>query len=178
MNTGNHQYGPDTHGNGHSPRILIVYYSRTGNTKKVAEDLVKALGCDVERIIDTKKRTGPLGYLFAGRDAGKSSLTKIEEPKRDPSSYDLVLIGTPVWNDSVSTPIRTYLSMQKNKIASVAFFLTQLGNDRKAFDEMQKILNRPPIATLQLTKVQSLDVSDYKDKIGVFLRQLDSGTSK
>ena len=119
-----------------SSNILVVYYSRTGKTKNVAEDLVKSLRCDVEQIIDTKKRGGPIGFLSAGKDAGQGNLTTIEEPKFDPSKYNLVIIGTPVWNDTVSTPVRTYLFMHKEKIANAAFFLTQDRKESETFGEM------------------------------------------
>jgi flavodoxin len=33
-------------------KILVVYYSSTGNTRKIAEELVDALKCEIEEIID------------------------------------------------------------------------------------------------------------------------------
>lgn len=47
---------------------LVVFYSRTGNTKKVAEALARELKCDTDEILETKSRKGILGYIFAGRD--------------------------------------------------------------------------------------------------------------
>jgi flavodoxin len=168
----NRQAEPISQGSEKPMKILVVYYSRNGKTMKVAEDLVKTLGCDVERVIDTKKRTGPLGFLSAGKDAGKGSLTMIEESKHDPSGYDLLIIGTPVWNNTVSTPIRTYLSMHKDKIAKAAFFLTQQRKESEAFGDMQKVLGKPPVATLQLIRIQSLDRTEYQEKIGNFVSLL------
>ena len=52
-------------------KTLVVLYSRTGTTKKVGEEIAAALKADVEEIIDTKKRSGPIGYVQAGRDAMK-----------------------------------------------------------------------------------------------------------
>ena len=43
-------------------RSLVVYYSRTGVTKKVAEAISRKLGSDVEEIIDQRDRSGPKGY--------------------------------------------------------------------------------------------------------------------
>ncbi|MEI8008008.1 MAG: hypothetical protein WCI00_00755 [bacterium] len=37
-------------------KILVVYYSRTGMTKKLALSITDMLGADSEEIIDTKKR--------------------------------------------------------------------------------------------------------------------------
>ncbi|MBE3088681.1 MAG: flavodoxin family protein, partial [Actinobacteria bacterium] len=46
-----------------SRNILVVYYSRTGTTRKVAEYITKQLGADMEEIIDMKKRSGIWGFL-------------------------------------------------------------------------------------------------------------------
>ena len=54
---------------------LVVFYSRTGTTKKVGEALADLLQCDSEELIDTKKRKGPLGFLRSGRDATRNKLT-------------------------------------------------------------------------------------------------------
>ena len=178
MTSENHQAEPISHSSEKSMQILVVYYSRSGKTKKVAEDLVKILGCDVEQVIDTKKRAGPLGFLSAGKDAGQGSLTTIEGTKYDPSGYDLLIIGTPVWNNTISTPIRTYLSMHKDKIANAAFFLTQQRKESDAFGDMQKVLGKPPAATLQLIRVQSLDRTEYQEKIDTFVSLLSPYRSK
>ncbi len=44
---------------------LVVHYSRTGTTKKVAEKLAFLLKCVSEEIHDTTNRKGKLGWLRA-----------------------------------------------------------------------------------------------------------------
>ena len=50
-------------------KILVVYFTRTNTTKKIAETLGNKLGADVEELKDNKNWSGPLGYLRAGRAA-------------------------------------------------------------------------------------------------------------
>ena len=71
---------------------LVVYYSRTGNTRKLAKIIAEKLKADIEEIEDSTSRSGPLGWLRAGRDAGLKSLTKLKPLKKDPSNYDMVII--------------------------------------------------------------------------------------
>ncbi len=115
-------------------KILVVYYSRTGNTKKVALNLAKKINADCEEIIDLKERNRIIiGWLVSGKDATMKKMTEIEF-KKDPSKYDLVIIGTPVWSWTVTPAIRTYLS--ENKFKKVAFFCTNGGQFGKTFESL------------------------------------------
>jgi flavodoxin len=77
-------------------KALVVFYSRTGVTKEITKSLSNALKCDLEEIIEKRKRTGMLGYLRSGFDAKLGRLTVIEEPKKDSASYDLVVVRRPI----------------------------------------------------------------------------------
>ena len=41
-------------------RVLIVYYSRSGNTRRVAQQLAFDLGADLEEIVDPTNRPRPV----------------------------------------------------------------------------------------------------------------------
>ncbi|MDD5254095.1 MAG: flavodoxin [Candidatus Nanoarchaeia archaeon] len=149
-------------------KTLIVYYSKTGNTKKVAEELNKQIKADVEEIIDTKKRSGILGWILGGRDAVRNKLTKINPIKYNPEDYDLVLIGSPVWGFKVVPAIRTYLT--ENKFKQVAFFCTMDGSgDEGTFKSMEEI-SKKPIATLAV-KSKELEQNILADKIKEFIEK-------
>lgn len=132
-------------------KVLLVYYSRTGTTKKVAEKICKLAGCDVEEIVDTKDRSGVVGYLVSGKDATLKKLTQLKETIKNPNEYDLVIIGTPVWAFTMSTPIRAYITDNKDKLKNVAFFCTQgsSGSDG-TFKDMEKLCELKPTALLEL----------------------------
>ena len=60
-------------------RSLVVFYSRTGNAKFVAENVASELGEDNEEVTDLKNRRGRLGFLKAGYDANRCKETTIEK---------------------------------------------------------------------------------------------------
>lgn len=106
-------------------KILVVYYSRTGTTKKVAQDIASKLKADIEEIIDKKDRSGLAGLEACDKDAKSEKLTELAEMKTNPKDYDLIIIGTPVWDSTVSTPVRTYLVKYKASLpGKIAFFTT------------------------------------------------------
>jgi flavodoxin len=153
-------------------RALIAYYSRTGNTKALAREIRVTLGGDLEEIVDRTNRRGILGYLRSGRDGWLNRRSKLAPTAVDPSAFDLVVIGTPVWSASLSSPVRTFLLDHAKTLPAVAFFCTMggRGSDR-VFQQMEAICGKPPIATLARTERQ-LAVSDLPDAVVAFASRL------
>jgi flavodoxin len=77
--------------------ILVVDYSRSGNTHDVAKAISRGCCADLERIHDERSRAGLWGYLRSAREALKQKPGHIRRPKHDPADYDLVVLGSPVW---------------------------------------------------------------------------------
>ncbi len=153
-------------------KILVIFYSRSGKTKKIAEAISEILKCDKEEIFDIKNREGIVGFLSAGSDANLRRLTAIKEIKNNPSLYDLVIIGTPIWSSNISTPIRTYLFSYKEEFKKVAFFCTRLGSDaEKVFADMKNLSQKIPITLLALTS-REVARDQYMQKVKEFIKNL------
>lgn len=101
---------------------LVVYYSRTGNNRTIAESIANQLSADIDEIVDKKNRQGRLNWLRAGRDSRGRKLTEIEYQK-NPQDYDTIIIGAPIWAWNPIPPLRTYLQEVDLKEKRVAFFI-------------------------------------------------------
>lgn len=155
-------------------KTLIVYYSRTGTTRKIAENISKALNADIEEIIDLKNRKGIIGYIMAGRDAMKNRLTRIKPIDKKPSKYDLIIIGSPVWAWSLSAPVRTYVHQNKPymKGKKFAYFCTMGGSGfEKLFAQLEELTGQRSIATLTLTTKEVVK-NQYKEKVKDFVEKI------
>ncbi len=138
-----------------APKILVVYYSRSGTTQGIAKVLSAKLNCSIEEIVEPKGRAGFLGYWRSIIEARRKQPANILPAKNDPSLFDLVIIGSPVWAWSVSSPVRAYLAMNKARLPDVAFFCTfGGGGSETAFAQMQDIVGRPPRTTCAITARQ------------------------
>ena len=132
------------------PKILVVYYSRSGITHKIAEALCEALTCEREEIVEDGSRAGLFGYMRSLVEARQKRPSVIAAAKRDPSSYDLVVVGTPVWGWPVSSPVRAYLIGNRDRVHDVAFFCTLGGaGSANAFTQMRGITGKTPRARLR-----------------------------
>lgn len=133
--------------------ILVVYFSRTGHTKTVAEAMASQLNADCEVVVDTKKRTGFWGALVGGKDAALKKETVIEKPIKSVSAYDLIIIGTPVWAANMTPAIRTYIKENKNQIKSAAFLACSGGKTpQTVFRTLETALGQKPIATIGVSE--------------------------
>jgi len=161
-----------------SRNILVVYYSRTGSTRKVAEYITKQLGADMEAIIDMKKRSGVGGFVLGGRDALGRKETKISEIKIDPSNYELVIIGSPIWAGNMPPAIRTYLNKYKANINSVAFFATSGGLSQvKIFEEVKSLLGKELISLMRICTKELKDDSVFNAKLSSFIKSITQKNS-
>jgi flavodoxin len=153
-------------------KALVVYFSRTGNTRNLGRLIADGLGADVDEITERKSRLGILGYLRSGREAWLKRRADVFPSGVDPSAYDLVVVGTPIWNMSLSSPARTYLADHAKALHSVAFFCTMGGSGSpRVFRQMQEACGKEPLATLARTERQ-LASSDLPDAITTFVSHL------
>jgi len=156
-------------------KCLLVFYSRTGNTKKIAESISTEMNCEYEEIIDTKKRKGfIIGFVKSGFAATREKLTVIKETQKDPNLYDVVILGTPIWNKRMTPAIRTYITENKNRFKSVAFFCTMGGRGGpETFKSMAKLCEKTPVSTLSIIK-KDIKNELHRDDIKNFSRQFTS----
>jgi flavodoxin len=158
-----------------SMRILIVYFSRTGHTKRLAERLARELGTSSTAITERRSRRGFFGYQRSLIEAVTGRDATIDKLRNQPREHDLVLIGTPIWGWHLSSPVRAFARQHAKALRHVAFFCTMGGSgDRIAFAELQRLVGHRPLATLALTEheLTSMSTGEVKAKIDRFVSRL------
>jgi len=146
-------------------RTLVVYFTRTGNTRFAAESIAAELGADLEEIIDLKSRQGKLGWLSAGKDAMWGSETQIAPNKISPNGFDLIVIAQPVWAWSPTPAVRTYLNKNNLSGKKVALFFSNI-DLRKAVEKTKALMpNSTFVGELALPAKGFEDKEEMKKKI-------------
>ena len=156
-------------------KTLVVYYSRTGKTRFVAEKVASELKADIEEIVDLKNRNGRLGFLKAGYDATRGNETKIREIKKSPREYDFIVVGTPVWNSRPASAISTYLKRIDLAGMKVAVFCTNDGmGEEKAVERTKALVtNGNIVGALAVSRV-FVDQEGNESKISEWCSKLIS----
>lgn len=137
---------------------LVVFHSRSGHTRRVAQALAARLKADIDEIVPLHPHgDNPVGYAQCALESVAALTPAIVAPVKDPSRYGLVVVGTPIWFWSLSSPVRTWLVQQHDALAKarVALFCTMGGSGATiAFARMGALAEREPEATLALTQSQ------------------------
>lgn len=111
-------------------RTLIVVYSYSGNTQRVAETLQEQTGGDLLRINTRRDYLGGMAAMAVQtrleRATGLLPALDVELP--DLERYDTILIGGPVWSYTVATPLSRFLSQMDFTGKTVAPFWTDAGS--------------------------------------------------
>ena len=98
-------------------KVLVVYYSASGNTKRVAEDIAETAGGDLFEITPAEPYTSDdLNWTNSDSRVSREHddeslrdvpLTTTEVPDWD--SYDTVFIGYPIWWGIAAWPVDTFV---------------------------------------------------------------------
>ncbi len=130
-------------------KSLVVYYSRTNTTRKLAEKIAGEINADIEEIKPKVNYQGKIGYVRGGKDAMSEKIIDLEELKYNPEDYDVVYIGGPVWASKAANPLISYLN--QNTFRNVKLFLTAgKSGFESSFKQMEKYSTKP-LKTLALT---------------------------
>lgn len=155
-------------------KILVVYHSRTGYTRRVALDLAGRLGADLDVIRIVQPMHGPVGYALCAIEAFWGLAPALRRQEKDPADYDLVVIGTPVWFWSLASPVRSWLEKFGRRGKRFAFFCTMGGSGAgRVFATMKEMTGHAPVATLALTDSE-IDAT-ARGKLDAFVHAIRAG---
>lgn len=94
-----------------TPKMLVLYYSQTSNTKMVAEEMAKRLDADMEEIVALQPYDGDFKATIERclQENEQGILPDIQALKTDLKNYDVIFIGYPVWFGTYAPPVITFL---------------------------------------------------------------------
>jgi flavodoxin len=105
-------------------KILILYYSRTGNTQAACEVLQKELGADIQEIKDLNSRDTKFGMIAGMLKTIMGMQTDIEPEFVDVESYDTLIISAPIWASKFGLAMRTFVERSNFEGKRVIIFIT------------------------------------------------------
>lgn len=130
-------------------KILVAFYSFSGNTKAVAEKIQKQLDCDIFEIKTVKEYPNSYNEVVneAKEEKMKNILPELVE-NGDVSSYDTIFIGTPVWWYTMAPAVKSFIANNDFGGKTIAPFCTHGGGGAsETYSDMQKLAPSASVET-------------------------------
>ncbi len=155
-------------------KVLVVYFSETGNTQALAKTISDQVGGDFRRIETVK--TYPSGqelfdYTKAERDNDEHP--EIKDLGVNPEDYDVIFVGYPIWWYTLPMPMYTFFDTYDFAGKTIVPFNTHHGSEDggtyetiKGFEQDATVLDGLPIEGNDMDKDQTRVVVKWLEKIG------------
>lgn len=132
----------------YAQKQLVLYYSETGTTKTVAQELQKQLGADIEEIEAVVPYSGNFQETIqrGQREMQSGEMPAIKPLKKKIADYDIIFLGYPIWFGTYANPIITLVKEQDFAGKTIVPFCTfGSGGLNTSSDALKKALPKATI---------------------------------
>jgi hypothetical protein len=129
--------------------VLVIFYSYTGTSRRVATLLASQQGWVTGEILDTRRRAGASGIWNCVLDSLLRRTPQINYEGPDPLGFEAVVLVSPVWLNRPCGPMRSFVAANACGLRSyaVVFTMASSGAD-DAEAELANLAGRPPLLSL------------------------------
>ena len=132
----------------YAQKQLVLYFSETGTTKTVAQELQKQLGADIEEIEAVVPYSGNFQETIqrGQREMQNGEMPAIKPLKKKMADYDIIFLGYPIWFGTYANPIITLVKEQDFAGKTIVPFCTfGSGGLNTSSDALKKALPKATI---------------------------------
>ena len=156
-------------------RVLIVYYSYSGITKGISQQLQQKTGGDLLELVPAEPYSEDMyeasDRAEEERESGNLPELTGELPSMD--NYDVILVGGPVWSETLAPPVMSYLEQTDFAGKTVASFWTYNNNEGAYGEDVRsRIQNGDLREGLGLSNVSSYEENDLNQELDEWLEQV------
>ncbi len=119
-------------------KTLVVYYSRVGRTRRVAEDIANRLGADLAEIRLAEPSDDDFDEVvdYAQESLRSNARPAIVALECDFEDYKTVVVGSPVWRGTFAPAVGTFFDEYDLDNMKVCPFITDQGDPGHALEDM------------------------------------------
>jgi flavodoxin len=174
--------GADTNAEAEPVRVLtenassiIIYFSRSGNTENLAQQIESLTGADVLEL--QVKDPYPSDYEEtvdrADEERESGNFPELVTQIPDLSQYDTIFLGHPIWSMTIANPIARFLEDNSEELSgkSIAVFSTNAGYG--AGSSIDRVSELSPNSTiLENYTIEDEKVVETQDGVKSWLQRL------
>ena len=164
-----------------SDKVLVVYFSHGGNTKKLAKEISDQVGGDFRRIEPVNAYPeGDELYDYTEQEQADDARPEIQDLNIDMSKYDTVFIGYPIWWYTYPQVILTFFDNYDLTGKTIVPFVTHGGSGMSGTeDDMREYLSDKDVTVLDGLAVSRNDIEeDQSQTVTNWLEELGFNKKK
>jgi flavodoxin len=154
-------------------KILIAYYSHSGNTQEIAIQIREIVGGEIFRIEPVKKYPGNYQEVLkvSKVDIDNHIRPALTEKVQDMEHYDTIFVGSPNWYSTIAPPVATFLSEYDLSGKNVVPFITHAGGGvAHCITDIKKMI--PDVTVLEGFVISGGRTRTASQKIQEWLREI------
>lgn len=151
-------------------KALVLYFSETGATKTVAEEIKNQIGADIESIEPVTPYTGVFNETMerCNREAQANETPELKPLKSNLQDYDVIYLGYPVWYGTYARPIATLVKQEAFEGKKIVTFCSfGSGGLQTSTNDLKKAL--PKANIVEGYGVRNARVSAVSEEVTRFL---------
>lgn len=156
-----------------SKKALVIYYSKTGNTKQIADYIGEKTNADVIRLETV--RTYPSNYDemldVAKEEQRNGGRPELKNKNINIADYDIIFLGYPIWWGEIATPVYTFLDEYDLSGKKIAPFVTS-GSSGLSGTPSDIKREEPKSEVLEAMSITSSTLNNYKSLTDKWLSKL------
>ena len=127
-------------------KILVVAYSYTGTSRRLAQLLVAQQHWTLGEVRDARPRSGAAGTWRCLLDSLFRRRTEIRYDGPNPGEFDAVVLVSPIWVYRLAGPMRSFVAAQRASLRDVAMISVMGGSGApNAVEEVHRLIGRPSL---------------------------------
>jgi len=152
---------------------LVVYFSHSGNTREVANQIQKNIGGDIFEIQSEVPYSDDYDTVVAQakKEIENNHNPALKSKVKNIESYDTIFIGSPCWWSTVAPPVKTFLLEYDLSGKTIVPFMTHEGSGLgKSVDDISKMCSKSNV--LEGLAVRGGSVKNSQNKIIEWLNKI------
>jgi len=151
---------------------LVVYYSQTGATEKVANIFKDKTCADIEAIHPVTDYSGDMGSIAGAfmQEMNSGKYREIKPMKLNVADYDTIYVGYPIWCGTIGGPVGRFLTDNDFKDKVIVPFCTFGSGGNTSIADIKKLL--PNSKIMPWYGVRNARVEKAAEEIDLFLVQI------
>jgi flavodoxin len=154
--------------------ILVAYFSRSGNTRVIANQIHANVGGDIFEIVAIRPYPSDYDQVVerAGKELREQYRPELKTKLGNMESYNVVFVGYPNWWGTIPMPVATFLSEYDFSGKTIVPFCTNEGSRfGRSIADIKELC--PKSAILDGLAVRGGDVKNAQNKVFEWLRELE-----